>query len=450
MNPLDIKLPYSQEAEEAVLGAIMIDPNALLEVSSILRDSSDFFLLSNRIVYMAMERVKARNDELDALTLADELERSNELESIGGRYKLLQLTDSVGTSLHASVYAQLVNRAATRRRMIEATDTMKRIALDETLNIDDVRSQSDTAWLRVTSEIANESGAWMKDVLSNVYDTIEAAMQNKRVIAGLSTGLRDLDNLLNGLGDGQLIVLAGRPGMGKSAAMDNIALANAKQGIPVFYATSERTKDEVVLRMAAIESGINSIKLSTGNISPQEAARFTETIGRIEKYPIYFDDNPMPRPRDIYAQADWLIKRHDCKLALFDGMYRAKTGDDVLDRDNHKKYGTIAMELKTLARALKVPVLTSHQLSRNVEQRGDKRPMMSDLRESGRIEEEADKIIFLYRDEVYNPSTDFPNACDFILAKHRNGATGTITAYYEKTITKFSDGSVHRVDLNNL
>jgi replicative DNA helicase len=446
----EIQMPYSQEAEDAVLSSIMIDPTSILEVDSILKSPMDFFLLSNRIIYTAMQRIKTREDEIDPITLADELSRNGELEKIGGHMRLMKLHEALGTSVHASVYAQLVARAALRRRMVEATDKMRHLAFDEKLNIDEVRGQADNAWLSVTSDIAQDSGAWMAEVVSEVYDDIERAMVNKRTIAGLTTGLRDVDLVTNGLGEGQLIIIAGRPAMGKSAAMDNIALANAKQGIPVFYATSERAKKEVVLRMAAIESGINSIKLSTGKISPQEAARFTDAIGRIAKLPIYFDDAPMPRPRDIYAQADWMIKRFGCKLVLFDGMYRAKTGDENTDKNEHKKYGTIALELKTMARALNVPVVTTHQLSRDVEKRQDKRPVMSDLRESGRIEEEADKILFLYRDEVYNEATQFPNACDWIMAKHRNGATGTVSTYYEKTITKFLDATVHHVDLGNL
>lgn len=444
-----VDMPYSQEAEDALLSAIIIEPATLLEVDSILKSPMDFFILSNRIIYLAMQKIKARNDEIDPITLADELGKNGELERIGGHTRLMKLMNNIGTSIHASVYAQMVSRTAIRRRMIEATDNMRKLAFDDTLNIDEIRSKADSAWLSVTSDISQDTGAWMADVVSEVYDDIENAMLHKKTIAGLPTGLSDVDSLTNGFAEGQLIVIAGRPAMGKSAAMDNIALANARNGTPIFYATSERTKKEVVLRMAAIESGVNSIKLSTGKVTPQEAARFTEAVGRIAKYPIYFDDAPMPRPRDIYAHADWMIKRHGCKLVLFDGMYRAKTGDEQIDRDERKKYGTIALELKTLARALNIPVVTTHQLSRAVEQRGDKRPLMSDLRESGRIEEEADKILFLYRDEVYNPATEFPNVCEWILSKHRSGATGTVISHYEKSITKFVDYRGTHVDLND-
>lgn len=445
----EITAPYSKEAEDAILSSIMIEPAMILEVDSILKSALDFFTLSNRIIYVAMQRIRARNEEIDPITLAEELMNTGELEKIGGHFRLMELHNGLGTAMHAGIYAQIVARTALRRRMIEACDKMRRLAFDEALNIDEVRGQADSAWLSVTSDINHDSGAWMADIVSELYDDIESAMTQKKRIAGLPTGLRDVDLLTNGLGEGQLIIIAGRPAMGKSAAMDNIALANAKNGTPVFYTTSERTKKEVVLRMAAIESGVNSIKLSTGRVTPQEAARFTETVGRIAQLPIYFDDSPMPRPRDIYAQADWMIKRHACKLVLFDGMYRAKTGDEQTDRDDRKKYGAIALELKTLARALNIPVVTTHQLSRAVEQRADKRPMMSDLRESGRIEEEADKIIFLYRDEVYNPATAFPSACDWILAKHRSGANGTVSTYYEKTITKFLDATVTKVDLSD-
>jgi replicative DNA helicase len=443
-------MPYSQEAEEALLGSLMIDSTALLEVDSVLSSANDFFLLSNRIIYSAMQRLKQRGDAVDNITIVEELSSTNDLEKVGGYAKLVRLTETVGTSMHAPVYAELVARAALRRRMIEASDKMRRLAFDESLNIDEVRAKADNTWMAVTSEIQRNRGEWASDVMSRVYDEIERAMIERKAFSGLPTGLRDVDLLINGLGAGQLIIVAGRPGMGKSAAMDNIALNLVRAGKTVLYATSERSPDQVIRRMAAIESGVNGLKIQSGRMSAQEAAAFTQASARISQYPLKFMDDAEPRPRDISAEANWLVKRHNCEVVLFDGMYRAKTGDSQLDREDRTKYGTIALELKTMARNLNIPVLVTHQLNRGVESRNDKRPLMSDLRESGRIEEEADKIIFLYRDEFYNPATEFPGQCEWIVAKHRDGATGTVATYYEKTTTKFSNASVHRVDLNDI
>ena len=441
---------HSLEAEKALLASIFIDPARLIEVDSILKSAEDFFLLRNRVIYTAMQRVHARQDAIDPVTVADALESSGDLETVGGLTHLLEIMNSAGTSVHAGVYAGLVQRTAIRRRGLKALDEMRGLLYDESLNIDEVRAKADATWLNVTADITQSRGAWVGDVVSGLHDRIEAAMRQNRTIAGISTGLRDVDSLTQGFEPETLTVIAGRPGMGKSAAMDNMCISIAKSGLPVFYATSERSKDDVVMRMHAILSGVNSLKIRNGNMTRQESARYTDSIGILSELPVYIDDNPMPRPRDIYARADWLIKRHGFKIILFDGMYRSETGDPEKDRVDRTKYGGVALELKTLARSLGVPVVTTHQLSRSVEHRQDKRPKMADLRESGRIEEEADKIIFLYRDVEYNPATEFPNACDWIVAKHRNGQTGTVTTHYESYNTKFSNATVTRVDLNEI
>ena len=441
------EMPRSEEAEEAVLSSIIIDPNALLEIDSRLKSADDFFILSNKLIYTAMIRLKGRKDEIDLITLGEELSTMGELERIGGMTRLYTLLNVAGTSMYAPVYADLIARTALRRRMIEASDKMRRLAFDEKLNIDEIRSKADGEWMAVTSDVSRNKGEWVKDAVGRVYDQMEAAMLSPNAISGLPSGLRDVDLVINGFGNGQFIVIAGRPGMGKSAAMDNIALHLAIDcKISVLYATSERNTDEVTRRMAAIRSGVNGLKIESGRLSQQEASVVTRALGEISEAPIYFLDDPEPRPRDVFAQADFLVKRHGCKIVLFDGMYRAKTGDPAADAKDITKYGRIALELKTMARTLNIPVVTTHQLNRNVEQRQDKRPSMSDLRESGRIEEEADKILLLYREEVYDKDTAFPNQCDWIVAKHRNGQTGTVSTYYEKTSTKFTDASVTHVN----
>ena len=203
-------------------------------------------------------------------------------------------------------------------------------------------------------------------------------------------------------------------------------------------------------RMVSIWTGINSMKIQQGKLTGQEASRLTKAIGEISSLPIFFEDNPTPTPREIHAQADWMIKRHGCKLVLFDGMYRSKTGVNEIDKNAYAKFSQIAFDLKTMARSLNIPVLVTHQLNRSLESRQNKRPVLSDLRESGVIEQEADKIVFLYRDDMYNPATEFPNGCEWIVAKHRNGSLGTVNTYYEKTCTKFMNATTQTIDLTDL
>jgi replicative DNA helicase len=440
--------PFTEESEQATIGGVLLDPSQFLEVASLLT-ANDFFLLRHKLIWQAIERVHQDRLPLELITVSNVLEKTGDLVNIGGRGYLLQLTQYVGTAMHTPVYAELVKRTAIRRRMMVATDEMKKLAQDEKLNLTDVQNQADAIWLKVASETTENEGAWIGDIASQLYDEVEALMHNRKALAGLSTGLRDLDHLTNGIEPDTLWIIAARPGMGKSALMDNIALNLAFSGVPVFYATSERSKIQAVRRMASIITGINSKKFKDGQMSPQEAARFTDAIGQVSDLKIFFSDKPMPTPREIYHQAKWMVERHGAQTILFDGMYRARTGIDEFDRNEHRKYGEIALQLKTISRQL-CPVVATHQLNRSVEQRQDKRPKMSDLRESGRIEEEADKILFLYRDEMYNAATEFPNQCEMLLEKHRDGATGVVSTHYEKTNTKFSNGTVHRVDLTDI
>lgn len=447
----NLEAPFSEEAETAVLGCIILDPDSFVAVSGIIRSADDFFLLRHNVVWQAMERLNRNMTPLDPITLADCLESSGDLANIGGLAYLINLANSIGTAMHAEVYAELVRNAAIRRQQLVALNAMCTLILDEELSLDEVREQTDAAWLAATSLVQDKRGAWMQEAMSDFYDEMNHRMAH-RLSRGIPSGLRDLDQLLAGFAPETLTVLAGRPGMGKSALMDTIALNIAGSGIPIFYATSERSITQVLTRMSAMESGINTQKLKFARTSHQEGSQFMTAVGVLSNYPIYFDDDPMPTPQRLYATAKWLVERHGVQMILFDGMYRACTGNPRLDDggNDHKKYGEIALQLKTLARRLHIPLLVTHQLNRNLENRSDKRPVLSDLRESGRIEEEADNVLFLYRDEVYNKATEFPNQADIIFSKHRDGPTGTVSLFFEKSLTKFVDGDTHYVDLSDL
>lgn len=445
-----VDAPFKEETEQAVLGGVILDPRSFLDVAAALRGAKDFFLLRHQYIWKSMERLNERKEPIDYITLGDELENMGVLNDIGGRAYLVQLVSHVGTSMYTPVYAELVRRDAIRRDMLVATDKMRTAIQNQSITLDEVRAQADAEWLEITGQVsANKAGAWVGDVASDLFDEVSRLMTEKKALAGLSTGLLDLDHLMYGFEPSTLTILAARPGVGKSALMDCFAL-NVAQEHPVIYATSERSRVQVVRRMVSILTGIPTSKFKTGKLTPQEAHRFTEAIGEINNLPIYFDDTPMPTPRELFHMSKWMVERHGAKLILFDGMYRSKTGDPDVDRNPHLKYGEIALQLKTISRELDVPVVATHQLSRELEKRKDKRPMLSDLRESGRIEEEADKVLFLYRDEMYNEASEFPNQCDAILEKHRDGGTGTVSLYFEKTSTKFMNATVTRVDLSDL
>lgn len=445
--------PASIESEEAALGSILLDPATFYDVAMVLTDVTDFYLLRHQVIWSAMQRLKQRKDEVDHITVAAELDASGDLQKIGGRSYLIELINKTGTAMYVEVYARMVSRTAIRRRLLAAADEIKRLAYDETLEIEEVEGQADEQLLSVTAAAKTSRTAYMSDVVSDMYDDVTRRMAQDDKAIGISTHLRDLNNLMYGFEKDTLTIVAGRPGMGKSAIMDGFALHVAGTlGIPVFYATSERSHDQVVKRMTSIISGIPTGRLKSGQLSPQEAARFTEVVGELDKYPIIFLDSPEPSPREIFSQARWAIQRHGVQLILFDGMYRSKTGIKDIDNgsNNNIRYGRIALQLKTMSRELHIPVVVTHQLSRAVEQRQNKRPIMSDLRESGNIEQEADKILFLYRDSEYNPKTEFPNQCELILAKHREGSTGICSVYFEARNVRFSDASVHRVGLSDL
>ena len=447
------EIPASLEAERATIGSVLLDGSTFYAVSAILSGATDFYLLRHQLIWAAIEHIKAQQSEIDFITVADALDKSGDLLTIGGRGYLLDLITETGMAMYSEVYAGLVKQTAVRRQMLVAADDIKRLAYDETLTLEDVQAQADDKLLSVTAESKIKRTAWMRDIVSELYDDVTLRMSSQDKTVGIPTHLKDLNRLMYGFETDTFTIVAGRPGMGKSALMDGFALHVAGElGIPVFYATSERSKKQVVQRMTSIVSGIQTHLFKSGKLSEQQASIFTEISGQIGDYPIIFDDNPQPSPREIFAQAKWAIQRHGVQLVLFDGMYRAKTGIKDIDNssNDHKRYGRIALDLKTLSRELHVPVVATHQLSRGLEQRANKRPMMSDLRESGRIEEEADKILFLYRDSEYYPKTEFPNQCELILAKHREGAAGNCYVYFEAKNVRFSDASVHRVDLEDL
>lgn len=440
--------PFSQEAEVAVIGSILLDPAAYTTVSAFL-NAKDFYLLRHQYIWEAFARLSARGDEIDMIVLAEELENMGYLDDIGGRAYLVNLINQTGTAMYAEVYGRLVERTSIRRSLMATADEIKGLALDETLNIETVVAEAETKLFNVSESQIRREFVPMWEAVSAYYDQMEYMLQNRDATVGVPSGFRDLDTLLGGFQKSDLLIFAGRPGMGKTSWLLTTAMNTARMGARVAIFTMEMGVEQMVQRMVAMETGINVQKLRLANLTPHEASRFTEAVGRISNFFIFIDDTPALSPMEMRTKCRRLKHEHGLDLVVVDYMQLMNAGG-TYENNRVQEISYISRSLKELARELNVPMISAAQLSRAVEQRQDKRPVLSDLRESGSIEQDADIVMFLYRDEVYNDATEFPNQADVIVAKHRNGPTGTISLYFEKALTKFMDASVHRVDLSDL
>ena len=440
-----IDAPYSQEAEEAVIGAVMTNPNAFMTITAFLR-ADDFFFLRHAQIWQAMEHLHERKEPIDPVTLSNQLQTMGTLDEIGGPAFLTQLIRNTPTSVHAEVYGRMVERTAIRRRLIQAGDEIKALAMDEQMAVEAVTMEAESKLFDITDRQLKREFVPMDQAISEYFDRIEHLMANQDDPLGLPSGFRDLDTLLGGFQKSDLIIFAGRPGMGKTSFLLSTAVNAARIGARVGIFTMEMGVDQLVQRMIAMETGINSQKLRLGQLSQKDYSRFVEAAGRISRFPIYIDDTPALNPLQMRTKCRRLQHEHCIDLVIVDYIQLMNAGGQY--RNNRvQEVSYISRAMKELARELNVPIFSAAQLSRAVEQRQDKRPVLSDLRESGSLEQDSDIVMFLYRDAVYNEASEFPNQADVIVSKHRNGPQGTISLYFDRSIMKFMDGVTHHVDL---
>jgi replicative DNA helicase len=444
-NTSDSSIPFSPESEEAVLGAILTNPTIYYNVASFL-NADDFFLLRHQWIWQAIQRIIERNEAFDYLTVSKELRDMSHLDEIGGTPYLMRLINNTPTSVHAEVYGRLVERASTRRRLLTAAEEIKAIALDEEMAIEKVVEEAESRLFGVTERQAQRDLIPMHDAISAYFDRIEHLIQNQDQALGLPTGFRGVDSLLGGLQRSDLLIFAGRPGMGKTSFMLSVVLNAAHLGGRIAIFTMEMGVEQIVQRMISMETGINMQMLRLGQVSPQEETRLIEAMGRLSRFQVFIDDTPALSPLQLRTKCRRMARETGIDLIIVDYMQLMNAGG-VYENNRVQEISYISRSMKELARELNVPLLSAAQLSRAVEQRQDKRPQLSDLRESGSIEQDADIVMFLYRDEVYNEATEFPNQADIIVAKHRNGPTGVISLYFDKKITRFLDATAQNVDL---
>jgi replicative DNA helicase len=437
---LDRQLPQNIEAEQSVLGSLLIDPDAILAISPFLHDD-DFFSVVHRKIYGAMQALHERRQPADIVTTADELERRGDLEAIGGAAYLTTLINFVPTSVHVENYAHIVERTATLRRLIDASGRIAGIAYQEEDEIERIVDQAESILFEVSQQRIRQSLLPIRDLVSDYYDRVEYLHQHPGETGGLPTGFVDLDKLLNGLQKSDLIIVAGRPGTGKTSF--GLALARhaaLKQDATVAIFTLEMSGEQLVHRLISGETGIDSQRLRVGNIEDAEWETFVRASGRLSESNIYIDDTPSPTPTEIRTKARRLASEYSLGLIVID--YLQLMQSDKRSENRVQEIAYISRSLKGLARELGVPVVAMSQLSRAVESRSDKRPILSDLRESGSIEQDADIVMFLYRDEMYDADSEMQNVAEVIIAKHRNGPTGMISLRFSKELMRFENLAV--------
>lgn len=440
--------PYSPDAEEAVLGSILINPEQFLSLASFLR-KEDFYIRRHEMLWDACMRISERGDRIDLLTVQEELRALGQLTEIGGLPFLIQLTNATPTSVHAEVYGRIVERASIRRRLLIAGDEIKALALQEDLSIERVTAEAEARLFSVTEMNVRKDIVPMRDAIAEYFDRIEHLIQHPDEPLGLPTGFRDLDEMMGGLQRSDLLIFAGRPGMGKTSFLLSVALNAAKFGARILIFTMEMGADQIVQRLISMETGINTQKLRLGQLSPHDWTRFVQATGRMTNLNIFIDDSAAMTPLQLRTKCRRLQHEYGLDLVIVDYIQLMSAGGGY-ENNRVQEISYISRSLKELARELNVPLFTAAQLSRAVEQRQDKRPQLSDLRESGSLEQDADIVAFLYRDAVYNLAAEQPNAADIIIAKHRNGPTGVISLHFEPSLTKFSDARKVTIDTRGL
>ena len=441
-------VPHSRESEEAVIGAVLINPEAYYDVAQFLQQD-DFYIHRNQWVWQAFIALHDRNEAIDFVTVTEELDQMGHLADIGGAAYITKLINNVPSSLHAEAYGRRVEETAIRRRMLTAANKIAKLAYEENLSLETVMDDSEKAVFNVSERRLTRDLQPIRTVLSDYFDHIEELSQRDDALVGVPTGFFDIDKMLGGLQPSDLLIIAGRPGMGKTgfllSALKNAALTHKKH-VAVF--SLEMSNEQLVQRLIAQETGINSTRLRTGKLSPDEWLLFTQAIEVLTDTHIFLDDTPALTPLQLRTKCRRLHLEYKLDLIVVD--YLQLMGGDIRNNNRVQEVSEISRNMKILARELNVPVLAAAQLSRAVEQRSDKRPVLSDLRESGSLEQDADIVMFIYRPEVYEEDTALKNLAEIIIAKHRNGPTGEVQLVFRKNLAKFENAATRDIDLSQV
>jgi replicative DNA helicase len=438
-------VPHSREAEEAVIGAVLINPESYFDVATFLRPE-DFYIHRNRWIWEAIIRLHDRRRQIDFLTVTEELDQLGQLAEVGGPAYLTVIANNVPSSLHAEAYGRIIEETSIRRKMLTAANDIAKLAYQQEASVETVMDEAEKAVFGVSERRITRDLRSIRQVLSEYYDRMDQLANRDEESYGVPTGFLDLDRLLGGLQPSDLLIIAGRPGSGKTAFMLSAAKNAAqkfKKHVAIF--SLEMSSEQLVQRLIAQETGIDSQRLRTGKLEEHEWPLFTQAIEVLGDTVIFLDDTPALTPLQLRTKARRLHLEFQLDLILVDYLQLMSSGSRSENRVQEVSF--ISRNMKVLARELNVPVLAAAQLSRAIEMRVDKEPQLSDLRESGSLEQDADIVMFIHRPEQYERDTLKQNVAQIKVAKHRNGPTGTIELIFRSQVAKFENAATYQVDL---
>jgi len=438
--------PQNLEAEQAVLGAVLIDNESVVKALEVLRDE-DFYRESHRVIFRAMLELSGRGEAIDLVTLAELLKAQDRLEKVGGAAYLAQLTEVIPTAANLRHHAQIVRRKAVTRDLIHAATEIAERGYQETDRVEELLDYAERSVFAISERQVRQDFVPVKEILKDSFAVIERLYERQELVTGVPTGFTKLNEYTAGFQPSDLIVLAGRPSMGKTALAMTVAQhVGIQHGEPVAIFSLEMAKEQLLTRMLCSEARVDSSKLRTGRFAKSDWPKLTTAAGRLTEARIFIDDTPAMTVLEMRAKARRLKMEHGLSLVVVDylQLMRGRSGTDSREQE----ISDISRSLKALAKELQVPVVALSQLSRAVESRNDKRPLLSDLRESGAIEQDADVVMFIYREEFYKPCEcpeEHPCECgrrgkaEVIVGKQRNGPTGTVKLAFLSRYTRFED-----------
>jgi len=444
MASIERSRPHNTEAEEAVLGSLIIDNNAIFDVAPFLRPQA-FYREQNRWIYEAILELNNRRTSVDLITLTEELSRREQLEEIGGQSTIIGLMNAVPTSSNAEYYAHIIEAAALRRQYLDSASSIANLAYNQDLDIVEVADRAEQELFSIRLQRQTRELVPISDVADAYLKRLDELSMRGDDLVGVTTGFRDLDGLLHGLMRSDLIIVAARPSMGKTSLQLSIALSAAKQGKRVAIFSLEMSASQLFQRLLSSETQIDSQKLRRGKISESEWVVTYEAAGRLSSARIFIDDTPGATPMQVRTKARRLHMEHGLDLVVVD--YLQLMEGESSQRNRVQEVSEISRSLKGLARELDVPVLVASQLSRAVENRQDQRPKLSDLRDSGSIEQDADIVMFIYRDEMVNKESTHKNIAEIDVRKNRNGPTAKIDLYWHASLATFRNLKSQPVEL---
>lgn len=429
--------PQNIDAEMSLLGAVLIDEEVIADVSEHVT-AKDFYDKRHQAIYGGMIRLYERHKPVDLLTLTDELKKKNELEAVGGSAYLTELTNYVPTAAHASTYAEMVAQKAVRRRLIKASAEISEMGFDDDATTQELLEKAEAELFSVSDQSLKQDLVSIESILTESFDRIEELHRNKGQLRGIRTGYRDLDNMTAGLQRSDLIILAARPAMGKTTLVTNLAYNVATIAkLPVLFFSLEMSKEQLIDRMLADASGVDSWNIRTGNLSDEDFSKLSEAMGEMAEAPIFIDDTPGLSVLEMRTKARRAAHDQQLGLIIVDYLQLMQTTGNH-NGNRVQEVSEISRGLKLIARELNVPLIALSQLSRSVESRTPPIPQLSDLRESGSIEQDADIVSFIYRPGYYEPDNpEVQNITDLIIAKHRNGPVGKVQLYFHPERLRF-------------